>query len=121
MTYQGERARPVTVEDVSEFGRCFEVSKVRIGADGHVSEVLWTRVNAASDQAAYGPVTAPTAEVVNAIHDGAQVAAVFAASGAKLPARPFVIFQHEDGRECIVLEEPPSPGRNLDDMAGIDD
>ena len=38
MTHQGERARPMA----AEYGRCFEVSKVRIGADGHVSDVLWS-------------------------------------------------------------------------------
>lgn len=38
MTYQGERARPLADEN----GRSFEVSKVRIGADGHVSDVWWS-------------------------------------------------------------------------------
>ena len=36
MTYQGERARAMA----SEIGRVFAVSKVRIGADGHVSNAL---------------------------------------------------------------------------------
>ncbi len=120
MTYQGERARPVTVKDDSELGRCFEVSKVRLGVDGHVSDVLWTEVNAASNQAAYAAIVSPASSVVDAIHDGAQVAAVFSAPEVHLPQRLFVIFEHENGRECIVLDGPPAPGRNLTDMPGLD-
>ena len=44
MTYEGVRARPLA----SENGRLFEVSKVRIGPDGRVSDVLWGEVDADS-------------------------------------------------------------------------
>jgi hypothetical protein len=67
MTYQGERARPMA----SESGRCFEVSKVRIGPDGHVSDVLWAEVDAVDDRSVGARVLATAAEVVDAIHDGA--------------------------------------------------
>ena len=60
MTYQGERARPMA----SEKGRVFEVSKVRIGADGHVSDVLWVEVDSGSDQDVGTRVLASAAEVV---------------------------------------------------------
>ena len=36
MTYQGERARPM----VSERVRFFEVSKIRLGSNGHVSDAI---------------------------------------------------------------------------------
>ena len=121
MTYQGERARAMA----SEAGRCFEVSKVRIGPDGHVSDVLWGEVDAGSDRDVGARVVATAAEVVDAIHDGAQVAAVFPASEADQPRhrpeRLFVVVEHEDGRECIALEDSPSPGRDLVDMVGLDD
>jgi len=120
MSYQGARARPLATEN----GRLFEVSKVRIGADGHVSAVLWGELDANSDQHVGVLVVAPSADVVDAIHDGAQVAAVFAsteASGPKhLPMRMFAIVEHEDGRECIAFEGPPSPGRELVDMVNLD-
>jgi hypothetical protein len=120
MTYQGERARPMP----SEEGRCFEVSKVRIGADGHVSEVLWGEVDAGTDRDVGARVLASAAEVVDAIHDGARVAAVFPASGSDhrrhRPERVFVIVEHGDGRECIAFENPPSRGRDLVDMASLD-
>lgn len=121
MTYQGERARPMA----SEKGRCFEVSKVRIGADGHVSEVLWGEVDAGSDRDVGARVRASAAEVVDAIHDGAQVAAVFPASEADHPVhrpeRLFVIVEHLDGRECIAFDSPSSPGRDLVDLLSLDD
>jgi len=121
MTYQGERARAMA----SEQGRCFEVSKVRIGADGHVSDVLWSEVGAGSNRDVGTRVLASSAEVVDAIHDGAQVAAIFQASEADQPKhrpeRVFVIVEHGDGRECIAFEGPPSPGRDLVDMVGLDD
>lgn len=120
MTYQGERARAVTAGDAGGRQRCFEVSKIRVGADGRVCDVLWAEVNAASDQAAYAAIVSPAAEVIDAIHDGAQVAAVFPASAVKLPERRFVIFDHEDGSECIGLDAPPSPGRDLSDMVRLD-
>jgi hypothetical protein len=120
MTYKGARARPLA----SENGRLFEVSKVRIGPDGHVSDVLWGELDADSDQHVGARVVASAAEVVDAIHDGAQVAAVFSsteAGGPKhLPMRTFVIVEHEDGRECITFEGPPSPGRELADMVNLD-
>lgn len=121
MTYQGERARAMAREK----GRCFEVSKVRIGADVFVSEVLWSEVGGGSDRDVGARVLASAAEVVDAIHDGAQVAAIFPASDAGhlkyRPERVFVIVEHEDGRECIAFEGPPSPGRDLADMVGLDD
>ena len=117
MTYQGERARAMA----SEIGRVFEVSKVRVGADGHVSDVLWVEVGGKSDEAVGERVVAPAAEVVDAIHDGAQVAALFSSSTERLPERLFVIVKHEDGRECIAFEESPAPGRHLADMAKLDD
>ncbi len=116
MTYQGERARPL----VTEVGRCFEVSKVRIGADGHVSQVLWGEVDAWVDQVLGTRNVVSAAEVVDAIHDGAQVTAVFHTAN-RLPARPFEVVKLADGNECIALSGAPSPGRNLADLAALDD
>jgi copper chaperone len=120
MTYKGVRARP----PASENGRLFEVCKVRIGPDGHVSDVLWSELDAGSDQHLGARVVASAAEVVDAIHDGARVAAVFSATEAgapkRLPMRPFVVVEHEDGRECITFEGPPSPGRELVDLISLD-
>jgi hypothetical protein len=116
MTYQGERARPMP----SESGRFFEVSKVRIGADGHVSDVLWSEVDASSGRDVGTGALATAAEVVEALHDGAQVAAMFSSSNGRLPDRAFVVVAHRDGRQCIAFAEPSSPGRELSDIEGLD-
>jgi hypothetical protein len=116
MTYQGERARPMATEK----GRCFEVSKVRIGPDGHVSDVLWAEVDAGSDRVVGARVVATAAEVVDALHDGAEVAAVFPPEAPR-PERAFVVVLHNDGRECVAFDGAPSAGRNLTDMDSLDD
>ena len=45
MTYQGRRAHPAD----DESARVFEVSEIRLAADGRVSHVLWGEVDAPSD------------------------------------------------------------------------
>lgn len=115
MTYQGELARPIA----SEEAKFFAVSKVRIGSDGHISDVLWNEVNAGTDKNVGIGVIAPVAEVVDAIHDGAQVSAVFP-TAHRLPERMFVIVVHESGKECIAFDGAASPGRNVTDMDSLD-
>lgn len=115
MTYQGERARPIETENK----RFFEVSKVRVGADGFISDVLWSEVNPVSDRDVGAPVLATTAEVVDAIHDGAQVSAVFADRDQR-PERAFKILDHEDGRAYIVLQGATSAGRDITDIDSLD-
>jgi hypothetical protein len=115
MTYQGKRARPMANENK----RFFEVSKVLVGTDGHISDVLWSEVNAGSDLEVHMPVLAKTAEVVDAIHDGAQVTAAFP-DKIHRPGRAFEILEHEDGREYIVLHGPTSAGRDVADMERLD-
>ena len=78
MTYQGARARPLA----SENGRLFEIYKVRIDQDGHVSDVLWSELHTASDQHVGVRAVASAGDVVDAIHDGAQVCAVFPSKAA---------------------------------------
>ena len=120
MTYQGERARPLA----SEKGRYFEVSSLRLDADGFVSQVLWGEVDPASSLDVGARVLATCAEVMDAIHDGASVTAAFPASGTaglgQLPERLFVVAEHGDGRELLALEGADSPGRNLADIASLD-
>lgn len=78
-------------------------------------------MNGKSDQAVGARVVAPVVDVVDAIHDGAQVLALFSSSKGQFPELAFVIVEHDDGRECIAFDDSPSPGRNLADMASLDD
>ena len=113
MSYQGARAQP---ED-TETRRAFAVSKIRLGADGHIAEVLWAEWNPKSNLAVSGEVLRSVAEVVDALHDGAQVAARFGHSGRPLPERSFVVLEHADGRETIALDGPPSAEREIGDIS----
>ena len=113
MSSQGARAQ---AED-TETRRVFAVSQVRLGADGHIADVLWTEWNPKSNLAVGAEVRRSVAEVVDALHDGARVAAYFAHAAGALPQRPFVVLEHADGRETIALEGPPSAGREIGDIA----
>ena len=80
-------------------------------------DVRWREVNAASDLDVGASVVASAADVVDAIHDGAQVAAMFFGPSADLPQRLFIVIEHQDGTEALALDGPSSPGRNLADIA----
>ncbi len=81
MSYQGARARPAA----NESGRVFAISKVRLSDAGRVTDVLWAEINAKSNLD-IGPSTiVPVADVIDAIHDGAQVSAVFPARMGATP------------------------------------
>jgi hypothetical protein len=112
MSYQGTRARAAD----DEGKRVFEVSRIRLAADGRISHVLWAEVDAPSDHDVSAPVIVPVADVVDAIHGGAKVAAVFAHSRGPLPERVFIVVEHDDGRETIGFDGGPSPGRELGDI-----
>lgn len=115
MTYQGQRGRP----EASEVKRAFAVSKIRWNAAGAVDEVLWTELNTGSNLAVYAPVVVPVADVVDAIHDGAAVSAVFPEWPAHLPHRLFEALEHASGTETIALVQPPTAAAH--DLAGLDD
>jgi hypothetical protein len=99
MTYQGSRARfPET-----ETRRFFSVSKVRLDADGQITEVLWSERSASSNMPVGAESMAPVSDVVDAIHGGAQVAAVVNAGLMRLPEHLFQVITHPLGSEGISL------------------
>lgn len=116
MSYQGLRAR--TADDESM--RMFEVSKVRLADQGRVSEVLWAEVDGRTDREVGERALAPVAEVIDALHSGARVAAVFARHGGRRPERFFVVTKREDGGEEIGLDGASSLGRELGDIEPLD-
>jgi hypothetical protein len=117
MSYQGVRAR--TADD--ESSRVFEVSKVRLAADGRISDVLWAEVESRSCHDVGARSVVPVADVIDAIHGGARVAAVFVIPGGRQPERFFVVTQNVGGGEAIRLDGAPSPGRELGDIESMDD
>jgi hypothetical protein len=116
MTYQGARA-PDAANDIE---RVFEISKARIDSHGHVTRVLWGEVNAASNLGVGRPVTAPVAEVVDALHAGHRVLARFGGAQPLLPERAFVVVDHADGHETLALAGAAVAGREITDIAALD-
>ena len=116
MSYQGARARPLA----SEAGRVFEVSRLRFAADGRISAVGWIEVDPKTDRSEAARAEAPLADVLDALHDGADVVAVFPGAPGHRTSRRFVAVEHEDGSESIRLEGADSPGRKLRDLPSFD-
>jgi hypothetical protein len=104
----------------TESGRLFEVSKVRLGPDGKLRAVLWREVNAATDLALGDRLVATVAELVDAIHNGAQVVAVFPI-GDQNPRPAFVVVEQSDGQEGIAFEGPPTTGRQISNLDPLDE
>jgi hypothetical protein len=114
--YQGARAQTAA----KETRRVFAISKVRLDRHGRIAEVLWAEVNAKSNLSVSAAVQAPVSEVVDAIHAGHDVVALFPTMQAPQPERPFVIVDHDDGVETIAFDGPDVPGRDLRDIVTFD-
>ncbi len=102
MTYQGARARPVE----NESGHFFAVSKVRLDSYGHVTHVRWSEIDKRSNSDLTPAAVVPVAEVVDAIHAGAQVAAVLQGRSQHTPERMFEIIANRNGGETVALATP---------------
>ncbi len=120
MSYQGARARP---ED-DEARRVFAISKVRLNEAGRVSDVLWSEINAKSNLDTGVPVVVPVADVVDALHDGARVSAVFPVRFGALPDQAFEVVESTNGLETIALVGSHAADEGhvgLNDLARLDD
>jgi hypothetical protein len=94
----------------------FAISKVRLDQDGRVVDVFWGRVDTRRNQWAAPEAIAPVAEVVNALHAGAQVFALFPSEHGHVPDRRFNIVGYDNGWETIALDGPPTHEREVHDM-----
>ncbi|MBC7703204.1 MAG: hypothetical protein H7274_04555 [Rhodoferax sp.] len=94
----------------------FAVSKVRTNGEGYVTAVFWGVVDTKSNRWVSPEVEAPVVEVLDAIHNGDQVVALFPATHGHLPERQFVVMEHAGGQMSIALDGPPTPAREIQDM-----
>ena len=119
MSYQGTRAR----SDGDEARRVFAISQVRLNDGGQVTEVLWSEINAKSNLDVGVPVVVPVADVIDAIHDGARVAAVFPARFGAMPDHAFEVIAFTTGLETIDLVglHGEDPQGRLNDLARLED
>ena len=116
MTYQGAKSRELLQEPT----RVFAVSKVRLDGDGRVTDVLWGVIDKRSNHWVSPAALAPVAEVVEAIHNGDQVLALFPTNGGRLPEREFEVVEFDDGTETIELDASNAPAPELRDMVQLD-
>lgn len=121
MTYQGARARPLQIE-MTKF---YSVSKIRLNASGWPTHVLWSEINPKSNGNVGAPVVVPVADVVDAIHGGAHVAAVFLPPHAQLPDCVFEVIERWDGSTTIDLVKranvDPADVADMKDLALLEE
>ncbi len=117
MSYQGARARELPQDPMSVFA----VSKVRLDADGRVTDVLWGVIDRKSNHWVSPAALAPVAEVVDAIHNGDHVLALFPTNGGRLPEREFEVVEFDDGSETIELDASNAPAPDIRDMIQLKD
>ena len=115
--YQGARARELLQDPMSVFA----VSKVRLDVDGRVTDVLWGVIDKKSNRWVSPAAVAPVAEVVEAIHNGDQVLALFPTNGGRVPEREFEVVEFDDGTETIELDGFNAPAPEIRDMVQLDD
>ncbi len=121
MTYQGARARTGD----TEAGHFFAVSKVQLDNYGHVTQVLWSEIDTKSNRDLNSASMVPVADVVDAIHAGAMVTAVFQPGLTHNAEHLFEVIAHLTGGETIDLVRPSGPYAtskfDLADMIFLDD
>ena len=121
MTYKGVRSRPAE----SETNRYFSVSKIRLDDEGFATHVLWSEVDSRSNLDVSEPLVVPVSDVVDALHDGAQVRVVFAPPHTALPHQTLEVVSRADGRPTLALSRRPgaTPARqaSLRDIAALGD
>ena len=99
----------------------YAVSQIRLDDRRRVGEVVWGQVDPASNRWATDETRAPVADVVDAIHNGDPVFALFRGEDGHAPQRRFVAVEHDDGEESIMLEGGIGSIHDLDAMDRIAD
>ena len=108
-----ESALPLAADAVTFYA----VSQVRLDGRQRVSEVVWGQVDTAANRWATDETRAPVADVVDAIHNGDPVFALFRGEDGHAPQRRFVAIEHDDGEESIALE---GAAGSVPDLAAMD-
>ena len=111
---RGRRAflHPVPVDPVAFHA----VSRVRLDLRRRITDVVWGQIDPEANAWLTDEAFAAVGEVVDALHAGDQVFALFPAEGGHLPERRFAVVMNDDGFETIALDSASAPGRGIDDM-----
>ena len=98
----------------------FAVSKVQLDPAGRITAVLWGQVDTGKNAWATPEVASPVAAVVDALHAGDQVFALFPSIHGHLPDRQFVVADYGGSCNTIVLDGPTAYEREVHDMDRLD-
>jgi hypothetical protein len=93
---------------------------VQLDSAGHITNVLWGRVDTNKNIWGTQEAVAPVAAVVEALRNGNQVIALFPSIDGYLPDRRFVVADYDGGRNTIVLDGPTVSERKVHDMDRFD-
>lgn len=119
---KGARGHRIDSEaSVADPANFHAVSKIRVDAGGRVSAVEWGQIDPQTIHFRTEEAVAPVRDVVEALHNGDTVFALFPSADGRLPERHFVAIEHADGQETIALESDGGAGLQLSDMDRIDD
>ncbi len=94
----------------------YAVSRLRLDKDGRVTAVLWGEVDTKTNQWATPELVAPVGQVVDAIHAGDHVFALFPTTHGHLPERRFIVVDYDNGWKSIALDGPSTHEREIHDM-----
>ena len=92
--------RPPAAEPVTFYA----VSRVRLDGRQRISEVTWGQIDPANNRWATDERRAGVADVVDAIHNGDPVFALFRGDDGHAPQGRFIVVEHVDGQESIAFE-----------------
>ena len=98
----------------------YAVSKVKQDNAGRVTDVFWGQVNTSTNAWTTQLNAAPVSDVVDAIHNGDIVFALFPTLMGLSPERRFEAVAHVAGAESIALEGNATFKFELADMARLE-
>jgi len=94
----------------------YAISKVRLDTQGRVTDVCWGQVDTSANAWTTELDDAPVSDVIDAIHNGDIVFALFPTPNGHAPERRFETLEHVSGAESIVLEGASTAKFELSDM-----
>jgi hypothetical protein len=94
----------------------FAVSRVGLDQDGRVTALLWARVDSRRNEWVASEAEAPVADVVRALHSGAQVLALLPSEHGHVPDRRITVVEYDHGWESIALDGPTTHEREIHDI-----
>lgn len=95
------------------------VAKVRLDDDGRVTGVEWGPVDTLTNEWHTEPQIADVQEVVDALHRGEDVYALFATSHGMMPMRRFRTVTYDNGWQTVNLDGQATHEHEIHDMLHV--